>query len=1218
MAEPWQLEPATDNPSAALRDWWLARGFQDPAAAQKRACNLLKRDPRAAACLQRFLQALAETPHPDGSLLNFERLLDSSTSALQTFDLLTEHPRSLDILVKLFVSSQYLTEILLQQPETLAQLVQHRQLADFKSREDFTAEALASARAESTPDRQRNALRRYQRWEILRIGACDTFGLLDLKATTNQLSLLGDGLIRSCLILNAGLEGMSPDDLTVLALGKLGGEELNYSSDIDLVFISERPQNEVLPLAQKLVRWLQDSTAEGFLYRVDMRLRPWGRAGQLVTTPTAYFDYLRQHAEPWERQALLKARAVAGDERLGRRFLKQLPDYIFCGGEAAVRTSVREAKERIEAQLKKKGKDWGEVKSGAGSIRDVEFVTQFLQLAHGGRISGVRSSNTLDALIRLADLDLLQADEYRYLTSGYVFLRTVEHALQLMHNTQEHSLPRDRRELEFLARRLDFGDADSFVMHYERHVEAIRRIYEKYLAESPPVPDATSPTSPRQSLIVTNYQEVFTEAERREHRRTLEAVSADHPVRVLARPIDDELWRVTVLGLDEPGDLSMICGLLFVYGCDILEGCVSTGNHPEVWQHLSRIQKQITATAGQRADVAAETARDFVNLFTVRPPAGQVLKEAWLSYEADLLELMLHARRISTGAAQGRLARRVAAALQDSPGRFNRPAPVDVTFDNTIAEDATVIDIRADDTIGFLYELSNSLAMSGVNISQVAIRSDGNVVHDSLAVTDARTGGKIVDPGRLQELRAAVVLIKQFTHVLPRSPNPEAALLHFRSFLRDLFERPDWTDELSSLERPDVLDALAQLMGVSDFLWDEFLRVQYSNLFPVLRDLPSLQKGTSRAELDAKLKESLGAATTADDRRDALNVFKDREMFRVDMRHILGHIPDFTQFSAELSDVAEVVVSAAYDLVEADLRRRYGIPQLGPRRPCRGAVLALGKCGGRELGFASDIELLFVYENEGHTAGPEVISCSSYFQRLVESFNQTIRARHEGIFRIDLRLRPYGRAGSLAVSMEAFRQYFAEDGPAWPYERQALVKLRPLAGDESLARELSLLRDRLLYTGKAFDPAPMRAMRERQIRQLVQGGTFNAKLSAGGLVDVEYLVQALQISGGHRLPALRTTSTREALDALRQAGSLRPTEHEQLVAAYRFLRRLIDSLRMVRGDARDLTVPPVASEDFEFLSRRLGYGGRPDALEADLELHSQRVQELSRRLLAAP
>lgn len=244
--------------------------------------------------------------------------------------------------------------------------------------------------------------------------------------------------------------------------------------------------------------------------------------------------------------------------------------------------------------------------------------------------------------------------------------------------------------------------------------------------------------------------------------------------------------------------------------------------------------------------------------------------------------------------------------------------------------------------------LSNALTMSGINISQVAIRSDGHVVHDSLAVTDARTGGKIVDPGRLQELRAAVVLIKQFTHVLPRSPNPEAALLHFRSFLRDLFERPDWIDELSSLERPDVLDALAQLMGVSDFLWDEFLRVQYSNLFPVLRDLPSLQRGTSLAELDAKLRGALEGAATGDDRRDALNIFKDREMFRVDMRHILGHIPDFTQFSAELSDVAEVVIAAACGLVEADLRQRYGVPMLGLRRPCRGSVLALGKCGGRD------------------------------------------------------------------------------------------------------------------------------------------------------------------------------------------------------------------------------------------------------------------------------
>ena len=1216
MAEPWQLAAADQPLSASLQEWWLSRGFRDPIVAQKRVSRLLRTTPQSERFLTHFLQALVDTPHPDGSLLNLERFLDGPAPAGELVALLNSRPRSLDILVKLFVGSQYLTEILLQQPGTLAQLVQHRQLADFKSREDFTSEALAAVRSEPTPEGQRDALRRFQRWEILRIGACDAFGLLDLRATTNQLSLLADGLIRACLSRIAELEGLASEDLTVLAMGKLGGEELNYSSDIDLIFLSERPQSEVLPLAQKLVRWLQDSTSEGFLYRVDMRLRPWGRAGQLVTTPDAYLDYLQKHAEMWERQALLKARAVAGNERLGKAFLRQLPRLIYWGDEAVIRKSVREAKERIEAQLKKHGKEWGEVKSGQGSIRDVEFVTQYLQLVHGDRLPAVRSPNTLDALVRLSDQDLVQADEYRHLTSGYMFLRTVEHALQLMRNTQEHSLPRDPRELQYLAQRLDFGDADSFVNHYERHGEAIRRIYQKYLSESAAPPETlTTPVPVTQSFVVTNYDEVFSQIEREEHRRALEGVTLERPVRVIARAIDDELWRVTVLGLDQPGDLSMICGLLFVYGCDILDGCVSTGNHPQVWRHLTRVQRQTAPASSARPEPAPESARDFVNLFTVRAPAGQVLSESWQRYESDLLDLLLHARKVSLGAAQGRLARRVAAALQDAPGRGERPGPVDVTFDNEIAEDVTVIDIRAEDTIGFLYELSNSLALSGINISQVAIRSDGHTVHDSLAVTDARTGGKIVDTRRLQELRAAVVLIKQFTHVLPRSPNPESALLHFRSFLRDLFERPDWLDDLSSLERPDVLDALAQLMGVSDFLWDEFLRVQYSNLFPVLRDLSTLQRGTSRLELEAGLRTALGAAKTIEERREALNTFKDREMFRVDMRHILGHIPDFAQFSAELSDVAEIVVTAAYGLVDEELRKKHGAPLLAPRRPCRGTVFALGKCGGRELGFASDIELLFVYDDEGQTAGPAAVSCSSYFQRLVELFTQTIRARHEGIFRIDLRLRPYGRAGSLAVSVSAFRQYFAPDGPAWPYERQALVKLRPLAGDESLGRELVELRDRLLYTGEAFDAAPMRAMRERQIRQLVHGGTFNAKLSPGGLVDVEYLVQALQISNGHRLPALRTTGTRQALDVLRQAGTLRPAEHEQLVAAYRFLRRLIDSLRMVRGDARDLTVPAVETEEFEFLSRRLGYGGRPAALEADLELHSQHVQELSRRLL---
>ncbi len=1218
-------------------------GFREAVGAASRLCGLI--DARltadlAADSLHKLIGLLSEVADPDAGLIDFERFVRRATDRVELFQFLDDNPRAIEVLVRLFASSRYLTETVLRNPQTLRELTRHRRLADLKSRNEFLEGALSVVGSAPDNASRLDALRRFQRWELLRIGACDAFGLIDLRAATVQLSLLADSLVQACLTL-AGHELMlHSTNVTVLALGKLGGEELNYSSDIDLVFLTDSSPTESVPIAQRLVKALQDSTGEGFLYRVDVRLRPWGRSGELVTTIPSYLEYLKSHAELWEKQALLKARVIAGSKELGREFLRRAEPFIFGAAPEDVRESVREAKQRIEADLRRRGREWGEVKLGTGSIRDVEFVVQALQLVHGAEHRHVRTPNTLDGLVRLTDAGILQADEYRRLTDGYVFLRTIEHSLQLMNNRQEHSLPTDPRELASLARRLDFASADQLLAHFDAHRESIRAIFIKYLSHEGALTDPITtlpiaePKQVRRPSLET-YDSAFTDAERREHTKRLAEVDHEHPVRVAAEWFDSSRlspanrfapgsgistladagetsmlhgagqWRVTVLGHDCPGELSMICGLLFAYGFDIVTGFVSTDTRP-------------------RADSARERVpHSFVDVFDVRS-AVEVMPEVWQRYADDLTELVLMARSGRGDEAQGLLAKRVAEALEDAPDTATKPAPLEVCFDNEAHERATVLHIRGDDTMGFLYELSNALTLSGVSIEQVTIRAEARRAFDTLLVTDAHSGGKILDPARLQELQAAVVLIKHFTHLLPAAPNPRAALLHFRTFLRDLFRRPDWIDQLSSLERPEVLAALAQLLGVSDFLWEDFLRLQYANLFPVLHDIAGLQQARSKSQLADALNAVLGSAASPDERRQQLNEFKDRELFRIDMRHILGHSGAIESFGHEMTDLAEVVVAAAVEICRAALADRFGVPRLDDGRECPLAVCALGKCGGRELGFASDIELLFVYAGDGMTEiapaapatptanGRESIANASFFSRLVENVSHAIHSRSEGIFRIDLRLRPYGRAGSLAVSFDSFRHYFQPDGPAWPYERQSLVKLRAIAGDVELGRKMAALRDEMLYTGQPVDFAAIRAMRERQQRQLVGTAEFNAKLSPGGLVDLEYLVQALQIDRGAQHPELRTTNTRNALNALQGAGVLTETEHERLSDAYQFLRRLIDSLRMVRGDARDLTVPPLHSADFDSLARRLGYGAHPRRLQDDLTRHARAVTDLVR------
>ncbi|WP_166822633.1 [protein-PII] uridylyltransferase family protein [Thalassoroseus pseudoceratinae] len=1161
-----------------------------------------------AASLPALLIALSDAVMPDGSLVNFERFVRSVADQPDILECLASNPRAVEILVKLFVGSQFLTEILLRNPEYLQQLTQHRRLADMKSRDQFLEEANSQIASLPTVKEKLDGLRRFQHWELLRIGACDSFGLFDLKSATIQLSLLADAIVQCCLSLFADQAGIALDEFVVIAFGKLGGEELNYSSDIDLVFLSSDDATKYWQLGQKLIQALSETTGEGFLYRVDMRLRPWGRSGALVNTIESHWQYLKRDGRQWEKQALLKARPVAGNLQLGAKFVKQTRSLILATSIDSVRSQIREMKVRIEDGLKKQGREWGEVKSGTGSIRDVEFTTQFLQLAHGAKYPQVLSFNTLDGIARLADAGLIQANEYRLLSTGYTFLRTVEHALQLLHYKQTHTLPSDERGRAWLARRLDYPNSQEFLHHYERQCASIRRIFEKYIDQIDETTSETVADSERLpdhlAHMDRSYTNTFSELAIVRHAVLMRRLSSDNVVEVDSNEETPSRWLVTIIGYDLPGDLSLICGLMFVYGFDIESGHVFT-------EEQMPDRQMLDGERGWEAGHSGETLhRKFVNVFRVRPPEKTPL-DLWTRYRNELAEMMLEVREGGSSKAQGRLAKRVASVFKTSSEPASALLPVQIEIDADSSDQHTVLHIRGEDTPGFLYELSNALTTAGIDMSRVIVSSVGHQVFDTLYVTDTN-GLKVTDPVRIQELRTTVVLIKHFTHLLPRSPNPEAALVHFRAFLDEARQRDNWLEELGSLHQPKVLNAFAKVMGASDFLWEDFLRVQHENLFPIIRDVESLARRKRPEELRSELDELLQNVTDRRVKRKVLNDFKDREMFRIDMRHILGHISEFGEFSEELSVLAELVVQNAYRICDSELREKYGTPRLPNGEECGLCIAALGKFGGRELGYASDIELMFLYEGEGRTDRTDnSISVSDYYVELAGAFRKAITARQEGSFQIDLRLRPYGRAGRLAVPREMFETYFGPDGDAWPYERQSLVRFRPIAGDADFGAELVALRDSIIYTGSAFDRAAMRAMRERQVMQLVKADTVHAKLSHGGLVDCEYLVQGLQMTYSKNNPSLHTPNTLQAMESLHELGYLSSIDYEELRDAYIFLRRLIDALRVVRGNAKDLTVPSTDSEEFIFLSRRLGYGNDPTRLQTTIERALECVSEMS-------
>jgi len=1207
-------------------------GFADWHAAARCLQRMAKDSPVRpvmADCLPHLLTALTDAARPDHVLVNIEQFTHSVANPRALFRYLADNPRAVEMLVTLFAGSQFLTGILLRNPEYFERLTERNHLAQPKSVGQLCTEAQAAIAPFAATDRQLDALRRFQRRELLRIGTCDLLGLLDLTTVTAQLSHLADSLVRACLTIAARQSNITTDNFAVIALGKLGGEEINYSSDIDLVFVAASNATAYQRLGERLIDALTRITAEGFLYRVDMRLRPWGSVGALIPVLDGYLAYLRKDARLWEKQALLKARVIAGDVSVGNTLLRQAEPLLFASTNEAVRADVHAMKQRIEAPLRRRGNEWGEVKLGAGSIRDIEFVTQYLQLVHGAKHPEVRSRNTLDALARLSASALLSAAQHRVLVDGYIFLRTIEHHLQMMHYRQTHMLPDDTQALTYLARRLGFQGPEAgtrFLARYQQHRGSIRAVYRHFLetdhmetyANPPPSTSQTSSPDTRRHLarMAPSYTATFSDRDIKRHAALAKRLDEDDLVEVEAVPLEDGQWRVTIVGYDYLGELSLICGLLFVYGFNILDGHIFTYEPlaspppaPAVSRHRSWRRRQLPP----KTAVQEDTRRKIVDVFTVRSGSEEVSAEIWSRYASDLAALVQRLHAGQQREAQGELAKRVALVLRDVPATTSSLYPIDIDIDNDASDRYTVLRIDAPDTMGFLYEFTNALALNGIYVAQVTVSAVGNHIRDTLYVTDAHRQ-KITAPKKQRELRAAATLVKHFTHLLPNSPNPESALFHFRAFIGQLFMHSDWPDELSSLERPEVLDALVRLLGVSDFLWNDFLRMQHANLFPVVCNVDALATGKPKELLRVELEAALQSAPDRAARFDALNAFKDREMFRIDMRHILEHVTAFGQFSEELTDLAEIVVNAAYRLCNEELIARFGVPLLEDGSPCPLSICALGKFGGHELGFASDIELMFLYAGNGKTTGPRTITSAEYYEKLVQEFIRAIWTKREGIFEIDLRLRPYGKAGSLAVSRDAFRRYFGPGGAAWPYERQALVKLRPVAGDVRFGAQMASLRDKLIYTGERFDVAAMRAMRERQLRHLVGGGTINAKYSPGGLVDVEYLVQGLQIVHGAHIPSLRLTNTHNAMAALATTGILTPDDYTRLHQAYVFLRKLIDALRMVRGNTKDLTVPPADSEEFAFLARRLHYGSDLARLRDDLTRHTTCVQELNVRL----
>ncbi len=999
-------------------------GFEDPRLADANL-QLIGREPDQRRAFSEIvtplLESVSETPDPDMALNNLERFCEAIIDRRFLFSLLGSDSRILGLLVGVFGSSPFLSDILIRNPGYFWWLIEEG--APFKEgsdREELVDELRRNVLALPDYETRLKALRRFKRRETLRIGIKDLLLEAEVAQVTKELSDLADAILQVSYEVckeelngKCGIPQYGPEEgktkesgFAIISMGKLGGEELNFSSDIDLLFVYEkegetsgvsrngeqtgRISNHLyfINFSEMILKAVGEMTDEDYCYRVDMRLRPEGKMGALARSLYSYELYYESWGETWERQALLKARFSAGNERVGNRFIQMIQPFIYRKYlDYAAISEIRHMKERIDQKIGAKGEYYQHVKLGYGGIREIEFIVQAYQLIYGNQRPDIRERNTLHALNGLKKFGYIKKEEYPFLTEAYKLFRRVEHRLQIVHERQIHTLPSDERELEKLARRLGFRGAKAsreFLRVYKRYTSEVRNIYED-LFYSP------------------------TEAE---------AVKMPEEVNLI---------------LDSDTDPERVNKLLKKY-------------------------------------------------------------------------------------------------------RFK----------------------------------------------------DTNQAHRNLVLINSEKGHVPLSPkGRLLLANIISGLLK----AVGESSDPDLSLSNMERFFSKTSVKEVYFKVIA--ERPQIGNLLTTLFGGSEFLSN--ILIQCPELFDVLLAGEGMMTKKTKGEM---IKELRSGQTGFNDKLNIIRKYKKGEVLRVGTGDLLG-FSDFPSISSQLSDLADAILQVVLETCYP--------------RQMRFAIFSLGKLGGREISYGSDLDIIFVYKDGNRE--------QEYFSKVAENVLQALtEITEEGeLYKVDTRLRPFGRAGTLAISMEAYQRYFREWVQTW--ERQALTKARFVAGDTEIGKRFLRKVHDYIYRS----PIPYEAvkeiydMRKRMEEELVRREEtgYHIKLSSGGIVDIEFLVQLLQLRYGHKDRHLRGTNTLSILYALKEGGYISNKEHIRLVDSYLFLRGVENRLRIVHDVPMDLF--PHTPDKVESLAKRLGYKeGRKesliDRLIRDFDRHKREVWRIYERV----
>ena len=964
----------------------------------------------------RLLEASLNSPNPESALNRFSRFVQVAFSRRWLYQLLRDAPFLIHTVIWGFGASTYLSEILIRNPEYFYDIINANVMGTPKTSERMYQELARSLSQFDSVEQKLRILRRYKRRETLRIGLRDLLKAADVETTTLELSNLAEAALQHCYEVGRdeimqpkfgtplNEEGTAPCRFAIVGMGKLGGYELNFSSDIDLIFVysddahtdTGNDNSEYFSrLCEFIIKAMSEITPDGYVFRVDIRLRPESSAGVIIRSMESYESYYEGWGDLWERQALIKARSVAGDMAFGNEFIRMIQPFVYqryLDGVTLteIKADIRRTKARIEERLVGEGANLEKhVKLGPGAIRDIEFTVQCLQMIHGAKRKSLCTHNTLEALSALKENKLLNPENAAALTAAYRFLRTVENGIQVEGDQQRYSIPEKETEERELARRVGYQhtaetDAlEAFWKDYRTHTEQVRAIFQK--------------------ITTTSIE------------------SED--------------------GID-------IAVLLSEEDTHQLESFLSAFRFEKV-RDAQRLLRQL-ANGGDGIQFSPSVRRTF---FKLAPTLLNVLRD---------------------------------------------------------------------------------------------------------------------------------------------SPNPDMALRYLSAFTDKVGARSSYYTMFA--EKPSTLEALTRVCGTSLYLAD--MLIASPELFDLLTVPTLIERSKTLAE---KKEEALQIVAEAPEGRmfSMLRQYKNDEIWRIALRNILGNatLPTTTK---ELSDLAEAVLQAIYPEIEAEMREAHGTPLSSDGTPVTFAIVAMGKFGGRELNFSSDLDVMYVYSADGETT--EGMPNVEYFAAVgLALVNRLAGNQGMGIYEIDLRLRPHGSGGAIALPLAGYQHYYDHTGEVW--ERQALTRARVVAGDTEVLgnRFLEIAHAfcysdavtseeiaEIVHTRKRKEAqATRRTSTRRRGRGKTQTPIANVKSGYGGLVDIEFVVQTLQLVHGGDAPSIRVQNTPLAIERLHDLGVLTETQRDGLSAAYLFLRRVENALRIVHD--RPLNALPKNRTELAQLARRLEY-----------------------------